>query len=141
MIFTDSINYLGIILAAIASMVIGMLWYTVLFGKKWKELMEVDPSVEMNMMKSAAAKKALGINFIATLVTAYGLERIQYYMVIPRLSFLLGTVILFWLAFVVATNLNEYLFATKPKPWLLFVLNQGNMIVSLLVMTLVIFYL
>jgi hypothetical protein len=34
-----TINYAAVLLAAVANMVVGMLWYGPLFGKQWQALM------------------------------------------------------------------------------------------------------
>src|SRR3989344_1452723 len=39
---TIDVNYIGILVASIASFAVGALWYTVLFGKPWRKLMGVD---------------------------------------------------------------------------------------------------
>ena len=51
---TVDINYLAVLIAALASYVLGALWYSpVLFGKLWMKLSKIDPK---NM---DAAKKHL----------------------------------------------------------------------------------
>ena len=141
---TNDINFLAIIIAAVTAFILGGLWYSqYLFGKKFMQLTGMNSSV-LNTEEKAAGKKranrAMGITFIALLVTAFALERIQYYLIRPRLCFSIGVAIFFWLAFAAATNISEYLYVTKPRPWLLFVLNQAYVLTSFILMTLVIFF-
>jgi len=64
----ESINYWAIITGAVLSMVIGGIWYGPIFGKKWMELIGVDPSdsdAGKKMQKTAGPLYA--IQFILTL--------------------------------------------------------------------------
>src|SRR5437016_6328397 len=72
---SESINYLSVLLAAVASMVVGFVWYgPMLFGSRWMKLMGLTKA-DMD-----AAKKQMGVmygkSFIAALVTAYVLAYI-----------------------------------------------------------------
>jgi len=49
------LNYLAIIAAAIASMLIGWLWYGPLFGKQWMKLAGLKKSDMKKMKKKAGA--------------------------------------------------------------------------------------
>ncbi len=63
-----TINYMAVIAGAIASMVIGSVWYGPLFGKQWMEIIGVDQSdaeAVKKMQKSAGLLYA--VQFILTL--------------------------------------------------------------------------
>jgi hypothetical protein len=64
----DTINYLAIITGAVLSMVIGGIWYGPLFGKKWMEIIGVNPAdsdAKKKMQKTAGPLYA--VQFILTL--------------------------------------------------------------------------
>lgn len=63
-----SVNYIAIFVGAVLSMVIGAIWYGPLFGKKWMEIIGVNPvdlEARKNMQKNAISQ--YGVQFILTL--------------------------------------------------------------------------
>jgi len=64
----ETLNYLAIITGAALSMVIGGIWYGPLFGKKWMEIIGVNPAdsdAKKKMQKTAGPLYA--VQFILTL--------------------------------------------------------------------------
>jgi len=64
-----NINYLAVLVSAIAAFALGSLWYTALFGKIWQK--EVGLSQE-DISKSSMFK-TMGGSFILMLIMVYGL--------------------------------------------------------------------
>lgn len=65
----SEVNYLAVLVAAIAAMALGALWYSkVLFGKKWQELVEKS---DEELKKGAG--KAVGGTAVAWLVISFTL--------------------------------------------------------------------
>ena len=65
---TITVNYWAIVTGAVLSMIIGAIWYGPLFGKKWMNIVGVDPANEearKEMQKSAGPLYA--VQFILTL--------------------------------------------------------------------------
>ena len=65
---TTVVNYWAVLAGAVFSMVLGAIWYGPLFGKKWMEIIGVDPHDELakkKMQKSAAP--LYGVQFLLTL--------------------------------------------------------------------------
>src|SRR5262249_54157626 len=60
------INYLAIAASAVASFVIGGLWYGPLFGKAWKKAQGIPEDA-----KPTGMGKALGLNFAGIFLMAY----------------------------------------------------------------------
>ena len=52
-----SINYLAVLVAAIASIVLGFVWYGPLFGKTWTQLMGFDKKKMDDMKKKGMGAK------------------------------------------------------------------------------------
>lgn len=130
-----AINLVAILVAAIANMVIGFIWYGPLFGRQWMDLMGLD----INKIKSMKmnANKAYIISFIGALLMAYVLAHAStyaaaYYAEFPKLVAYLMTAFWSWLGFVMIVQLGSVLFENKPTK--LFILNTGYQLVSLLVM-------
>jgi hypothetical protein len=125
------VNIWAVIVSAIASMVIGSVWYGPLFGKMFMKEMGMD---QWSAEKQAAMKKDMMLTylwqFIASLVMFYVLGRLMFE--VNHLSVVGGlkTSFLAWLGFVVPLALGNALWGGKMK---LFWLSIGNMLITLLV--------
>ncbi len=124
------INYVAVFVAAIASMVIGSVWYGPLFGKMFMREMCMD---KMTPEQMAEAKKGMWTNyvlqFVASLVMFYVLAR--FMGMLGALSVNAGLMVAFWvwIGFVVPVQLGQALWGGKMK---IFWLSAGNMLVTLL---------
>lgn len=132
------VNYWAILLAAVASMGVGFLWYSpLLFAKPWmKEMGLTEKSLQ-------AKQKEMGslyfLSFIGSLVMAYVLAHSYVfageYMGVEGTQAALTTAFWSWLGFVAPVQMTEVLFGGKS--WKLYYLNTGYQLASLLVMGLV----
>ena len=134
------INYLAVLACAIASMVLGFLWYGPLFGKLWMSLSGMSPEqIEAckakgggggNMMKSYA------LMFVGSLVMAYVLA----YSIVFASAYLNAAGIAgglmagfwSWLGFIAPVTLGTVLW--EGKSWKLWMLNNAYYLVLLLIM-------
>lgn len=134
---TVDINYWAVLVAAIASMVIGFLWYGVLFGKIWTRMMGWDPNdtARMEAMKKEA-NKGYTLQFIGSLVMAYVLAHALVFASAysNTTGFNAGLMVGFWnwLGFIAPVTLGSVLW--EGKSWNLWVLNNGHNLLSLVVM-------
>jgi hypothetical protein len=128
------INYWAVLGAAVSSMVVGFLWYGLLFKKQWMALMGYT-SENMGQMKMTATK-AYAIQFVASLVMACVLAHSLVYA-----SFYLGVEGVYagvmagfwsWLGFVVPVSLGVVLW--ENKSWSLWFINASHYLASLVVM-------
>lgn len=132
---TVDINYLAVLVAAIASFVIGMLWYSQsLFGKAWMKL----SGVSEKKIKEAHSKgmgKTLSTAFISTLVLSYVLA--YFVDLVGATTWLQAVQLAFWawLGFFATTLLGSVLW--EGRPWKLYLINIGHYLVSLIVMSLI----
>jgi hypothetical protein len=131
------INYLAVIVSAIATMVIGFLWYGPLFGKTWSMLMgwkDMSPEKMKEMQKQAMPGYV--VSFIGALVMAYILAHALTYASAYTNMFGLsaGLMVGFWswFGFVAPVTLGAVLW--DKKPWTLWLINSGYYLVTLLVM-------
>lgn len=131
---TIEINYLAVLVAGIAAMAVGFVWYgPMLFGKQWMKLMgHTKESME-------AAKKEIGktyaISFVFTLVSAYVLSHViglsqSFYGYSPVMTGLTSGFWM-WFGFVMPVQATDVLFGGKK--WKLFGINTGYQLASLLV--------
>ncbi len=122
------VNYLAILAASVASMIIGGLWYSpVLFAKKWMAL----TGMTEDQMKNVKPGPLYAQAFVAALVTYFVMAHFVSYA--GANTFLLGAKTGFWcwLGFITTVQFTNNLFSTKPIQ--LYVLDTGYQLVTALV--------
>ncbi|MBI4044454.1 MAG: DUF1761 domain-containing protein [Candidatus Diapherotrites archaeon] len=129
------VNLVAVFVAAIASMVVGFIWYSpMLFGKPWMELMGYG-SKNMEQMKKGVMKM-YALSFIGSLVMAYVLFHsyvfANAFFGIDKFTAGLMTGFWSWLGFVAPVQYTEVMFGGKSNK--LFLINTGYQLVSLLIM-------
>jgi len=132
MIQIVTVNLLAVVVAAIAGMVIGALWYSpLLFGKLWMKLSHMTEK-DIAQAKKRGMAKAYILQFVATLVTAYVLAHILAYAETASISDGLQGAAWVWLGFFATTALGSVLWEGKSSK--LYLLNIAHSLVILLVM-------
>ena len=126
-----TINYLAVVVAAIATFVLGFLWHGPLFGKLWLQWSgftqkQIDESKKKGMCKTMV------VAFLTTLVMAYVLAHFVDYLEATTVTAGMTTGFWLWLGFVGTVQLNSVLW--EQKPFKLYALNTGYQLVSLLMM-------
>jgi hypothetical protein len=130
-----SINYLAVLVASIAVMVIGFLWYSpILFGEQWAKLKGyTDESLKAEQKKMG---KLYSLSFLATLLMAYILSHVMAlsnaFYGYGMLQTGLTSAIFMWLGFVMPIQFTSQLFGEKK--WKLFCIDTGYQLASLIVM-------
>ena len=125
------VNYLAILVAGIASMVLGFLWYGPLFGKAWMQMMGFTMKDMKKKQKEGMTRTYL-IAFVGTLVMAYVLSVFVENMGIEGG---LTTAFWLWLGFIATVSLGNVLWGGKPfKLW---ILNNAYNLVNLAVLVLI----
>ncbi len=130
--FYTPVNIPALLSSALASMVIGFIWYSpVLFGKPWMKLMRLDAK----KMKAAQKDmpKTYGLSFVATLVTAFVLSQFISSTLTYTLNEGLLVGFLGWLGFTATALLTGVLFNEMPVK--LFLINSGYQLASMLAMS------
>lgn len=130
------ISWLAVLLAVVAKMVVGMVWYSrSVFGDKWAKLVRLSDK-DMQEGSTRAIVKAL----LAGVLTAYVLAHVAYLSnAFFGNSFLqdsLTTAFWLWLGISAATVVTHDAFEQRPKA--LTVLTLANEFVTLMAMGLVI---
>jgi hypothetical protein len=129
-----NINLLGVLVAAISTMVVGFLWYSpMLFAKAWVREMgyDMNDKAKMEEMKKSAGPAYAG-SFFASLVSAFMLALFLHWTRAEDWQF--GVLIGFhvWLGFVATVQLTGVLFMKQSMK--LFAINTGYQLVCYLVM-------
>ena len=133
-----SVNYLAVLLAALATMVVGSIWYARgVFGDTWGRLAKVDMS---KPPKRGELVWLMGSTFVASLLTAYILAHVAFlsnqHFQNSFLQDTLTTAFWLWLGFIAARIYTHDTFESRRKK--LTILNVSHEFVTVLVMALVI---
>jgi hypothetical protein len=124
----------AVALAAVATMVVGFLWYSpLLFARPWMVAMGYDPDDKTRiaeMQKSAGPM--YGISLLASLLSAFVLAKILVGLTIYSALYGMKIGLAVWLAFVATVQLTDKMFGQRPMK--LFLINTGYQLVCYLVM-------
>jgi len=122
------VNYYAVLVAAVASMVIGYLWYGPLFGQEWGKLL----GIKIESVDKNAAMKSYLWGYLFAAVTAYVLA--HFVQLVGATDWMGGVSTGFWvwLGFFFTTTVMNIMYEMKPMKlaWI----NVGYQLVNLLVM-------
>lgn len=124
------VNYWAILLSAVASMVVGSVWYGPLFGKMFGSLMGMDkmtPEQQAEMKKGMT--KTYLLQFLASLLMFWVLAWLISALNMKGVLGGIQSAFWVWLGFIVPIKLGDALWGGKMK---LFWLGIGNMLLTLL---------
>ena len=123
------INVWSMLVATLAQMAVGMLWYGPLFGKSWMHMMGFTAKTMKKMQLSA--QKAMLLGLLSTLVATYVLANFVNLLGITTYVGAFQLTIWAWLGFCMTMNLGDYLWANKPFKMVL--INSSYRLVALFV--------
>lgn len=130
----NDINLWAIVGAAIASMIVGFVWYSpALCAGPWMAAMGYDPDDKTNseeMRKGAA--KMYGITFILCLLGAFVLAKIIAGLTINTALYGMKVGFAVWLGFLMPVQLSDKMFGRRP--FKLFLINTGYQLIAYVVM-------
>ena len=128
------INFLAVAVAALATMVLGFLWYSpLLFARPWMRLMGVDPDDKAKLAEMQSnAGKLYGLSFLASLLSAVVLAKIIDITSVDTILYGMKIGFAVWLGFVATVQLTGALFSKQPT--MLFLINTGYQLVCYLAM-------
>jgi len=130
------VNYLAVLVAAVAVFVLGWLWYSpLLFFKPWMRLRGLDPSAAMAGAKLPAGR--LVIEFARCVVLSYVIAR---FMVLLHILRLIGAVhfgLFAWIGFPVLIFTGSVLW--ENTPWKVAAIHAGDWLVKLLAISIIVF--
>lgn len=111
------VNWLAVILAAVAAFVVGFLWYGPIFGKAWSDGMgfgTMTPEQMKEMQKGAMPGYLASI--VANLVVAWGLAVVFAALGVGSVSAAIGVTVVLWLAFNLAPTIMGVFFRGPNSP-------------------------
>lgn len=129
------VNYFAVLLAAVATMALGFLWYSpFLLGKQW---MKERGFTQESLKKAQKEMGSLyGISFVVSLITATVLFHVmtfsENFYQYPMLSTGVMSAFWMWLGFVMPVQATATIFGNKN--WKLLGIDTGYQFASLIVM-------
>ena len=124
-------NYLAVLVATIAVMVLGYIYYGPIFGKLWRKINNIKKE-KKNMTKE------LGLGFVKFLITAYVFALFLDWLNPTDIAGALIIGFWIWFGFVITDSFSSIIWGKrKVKGWLL---DIGYPALSFLIMTLILFY-
>ena len=128
------INIWGVLVAAVATMIIGFIWYSpMLFAKPWTRLMGIDMNDKAKLAEmQKGAGKLYGMSFVASIVSAVVLAKIIDITTVNTIPYGMKVGFAVWLGFVATVQLTGALFGKQPIK--LFLINTGYQLVCYLAM-------
>lgn len=121
-------NWVAIVVAAIAQFIIGWLWYGPLFGKTWMSM--------MGTSQQSGSREGMGktmiLAFVTSLVTAAVLSKLVTLMGTKTIGAGITAGFWVWLGFVATVTFGSVLFEKRSVN--LWAFNNGYQLVSLAVM-------
>ena len=128
------INIWGVLVAAVATMIIGFIWYSpMLFAKPWMRLMGIDMNDKAKLAEmQKGAGKLYGMSFVASVVSAVVLAKIIDITTVNTIPYGMKVGFAVWIGFVATVQLTGTLFSKQPIK--LFLINTGYQLVCYLAM-------
>jgi len=128
------INFWAVLVCAVATMVIGFLWYSpILFAGPWMRLMGIDCNDKAKLAEmQKGAGKLYGISLVASIVSAVVLAKIIDLTSVNTIPYGMKIGFAVWLGFVTTVQLTGALFSKQPTK--LYLINTGYQLVCYLAM-------
>lgn len=129
-------NIGGIILSVIAYILIGMFWYSqLLFGNLWSKLTNIKPEkIDKEKMNIT-----YGVSAFACLLTAVILDFLQTQFDVQTLAQALFLGFVLWFGFTFTSTLVNNMY--QSKQFMLTVIDSGYQLVTILVMSIILYFL
>lgn len=123
-----TLNWLAVVVAALAAFALGALWYGPLFGKAWQAL----SGLTDDDIQQGHPAKTYGTALVLNLVAAFGMGMVMQLHPSPDLGSGLNVGLLIGIAFVATSFGINYLFASRPLR--LYLIDAGYMVALLSIM-------
>lgn len=129
------VNYLAVLVAAVAAFVLGWLWYSpLLFFKPWMRLRGLDPEAAMKNAKMPGGK--LVIEFARCFVLAWVIARLMGLLGVTSWLIAIHSGFMLWIGFPLILLTGSVLWDNVP--WKVAAIHAGDWLVKLLAIPLIV---
>lgn len=122
-----AVNYVAVLVATIAGMAIGAMWYGPVFGKYWMRLTGLTP--ESMKAMPLTPWQAMAMGFIAMFITNWVLAQVIGLLGVMDVTAALELVALIWLGFYFTSTSGVFLW--EGKSYRLWLFNAAQYLVAL----------
>lgn len=129
----ESVNWLAVLIAAVANMILGMLWYGPILGKSWMKAVGI-PKKKLEKIGKENMPFKMILAFLSSIVIATVISIVIPVTALTIPLAIYGAIIL-WAGFILTTSLNYVLW--EGKSWSLYVINVAYYLVSLTIITII----
>ena len=137
MVLDYSVNYLAVLVSAIAGFLVGWIWWGPIFGKKWMALNKMTQK-DIDKSKEKGMTGFMIIMFISQLIMAFALAVLIVSTNAASLAAALMLAFWIWLGFVATIGVGIVLW--NGKPWGLFWINNIGWLVTIAVMAIILVF-
>ena len=133
-----SVNYVAVLVAALAAFVIGFLWHGPLFGKQWLAMMNV-PQSEVDAAKAkgmGAMLPQMIAAFIQQIVIACAVSHLAMALGIADATQAVALAAFLWFSFIATVMLNTVLWEKRKLN--LYFFNVAYHLISMIAVTLIV---
>ncbi len=130
-----AINYFAVVVAAVAAVVLGFLWFGPVFGKMWMGEMGTSKESMSENMKGRNMNLTYAIQALGSLVMAYVLAHFVILLNITDTTMALQFAFWSWLGLVAPTMLGQVLW--EGKTWKFFAITSGYYLITIAMMVLI----
>ncbi len=128
-----TINYLAVLVAAVANMIVGTIWYGPVLGKTWQKLMGFTPESMKNMPLTPAQAMIGGL--VTALLMSYVLAHFVFLYGAVDLGGALELAFWVWVGFLATETAGVWLWEGKSSN--LFMFNAAERLVAVFLMTII----
>lgn len=134
------IQFLPVLVCAIISMVLGMVWYGPLFGRAWMRLIKADPSCFTDPIKrKEMQKKAMPLYFIQFILAIFQIWILSHYIAGWTDASGLENAFWIWAGFIMPTVAGAVIWGNDSRKdmWQKFFISAGFQLVLFIVFGLI----
>lgn len=130
---TMAINYWAVITGAVFSMILGAIWYGPIFGKKWMEIIGIDPNDEE--AKKKMQKSAGPLYIVQFLLTLFQVLVLSHLIADTQIVSGLERSLWIWGAFVIPTLAGAVMWTNTSRKlkWSRFLIQGGYQLILFIV--------
>ena len=125
------LNWWAILVATIASFILGALWYGPVFGKYWMKLMNFDKNSTKKMKLTGT--QAMGIGFVITIISVYILAHFVDYLEVTSIAGAAQLAFWLWLGIQVPVIIGSFLW--EGRSFKLFLFNGAYRLIDIILIT------
>jgi len=137
MMILTSINWVAVLVASVASMVLGFVWFGPLFGKQWALLAGYTEAEIEEGKKKGGMGATYFMNFVSALITMAALQFLFQKLGVESASLAIKYAFGLWLGFFATAKYGGIMLWGKNKSWTLFWIESGYQLVQLVVAALI----